>query len=58
MKRIIRYAFLTCLVEVISTGCTVWEDKCTECIPLPGIETPIVPAPWDPNVAQDSESGS
>lgn len=30
------------------SGCTMWEDEHTDIIPLPQVETPIAPEPWEP----------
>lgn len=40
------------------TGCVkLWEDERTEIIPLPEVETPITPDPWEPPKTDDKPVG-
>ena len=55
-KRIIKYALLMAAVVITMTSCTAWEDSCTECIPLPEVETPVTPDPWEPG-GEEHETG-
>ena len=55
-NRKIKYALALAFAAVALTGCTVWEDKWTECRPLPEVETPAEPDPWEPG-GEEHEAG-
>lgn len=58
MKKTIKYALMLALLCVASTGCAkIWEQECTECIPLPDTEIPVTPDPWEPPIADDDPLG-
>ena len=49
MKRIKIFVMIA-ILSVMLTGCTLYEDEWTECRPLPEIEIPVEPGPWEPPV--------
>lgn len=48
MKRKLLYLLVGVFLVTSLSGCTLWEDKWEEVIPLPEIETPVEPDPWEP----------
>ena len=57
MKKTIKYCVMAAVVSITLTGCTLWEDEWTECIPLPEVETPIDPSPWEPGGTDEKPVG-
>ncbi len=50
-----KYLLITAVVTVSLSGCVkLWEVEQQEIIPMPEVEFPITPAPWEPGETQDN----
>jgi hypothetical protein len=47
IKRIALAALIGAAITVTATACTVWEVEQTRITPLPEVEIPITPEPWE-----------
>jgi hypothetical protein len=57
-RRLIKYTLLLTVVGTMLCGCAkVWEEECTECIPLPETEVPVTPDPWEPGETDEKPIG-
>lgn len=48
MKRMIKNILLLAVISMGLSSCTLWQEEWKECTPLPDVETPISPDPWEP----------
>ncbi len=58
MKRTIKYMLMLTMVATTLASCTVWEENRYEIRPLPEVETPITPDPWEPTETDGGEIGN
>ena len=58
MKTRMKYLLAAILLTATMTGCTLWEDEWSECLPPPEVDVPVTPDPWKPPVTDDKPTGN
>lgn len=57
MMKKIKYGLAVLALAAIMSSCTLYEDKWSECQPLPDVDENINPDPWEPPIDDGGELG-